>query len=121
MVEQGPASGDRQMRAWRTHQYGQPLEALRLDLVPIPEPGRGGLREGGSVLIHAGAGGSGSAAVQLAVHRGARVFATAGTDAKVKLCDELGAHAAINYSTTDFAEVVLDETGGEGVDIVFDN
>ncbi len=72
-------------------------------------------------LIHAGAGGSGSAAIQLAAHRGAKVFATAGTDAKVALCRDLGADVAINYSTTDFAEVVLAETGNRGVDVVFDN
>jgi NADPH2:quinone reductase len=73
------------------------------------------------VLIHAAAGGSGSAAVQLAAHAGARVFATAGTDDKVQLCRDLGAHVAINYTRDDFATVVLDETGGAGVDVVFDN
>jgi NADPH2:quinone reductase len=219
-----------EMRAWRTHQYGQPLEALKLDVVPVPDPGAGelrikvdaiplnlndleritggnmmvrpelpyspgmevmgtvdacgdgtgewagrrvvsipigayggfaeyaicpvastfempesiplpdaaalffpfhlawlglidraGLQEGETVLIHAAAGGSGSAAVQLAVQRGARVFATAGTDEKVKLCRELGADVAINYNASDFAEIVLTETGGQGVDVVFDN
>jgi NADPH2:quinone reductase len=219
-----------EMRAWRTHAYGQPLEALKLDVVPVPDPGPGELRikvdaiplnlndleritggnmmvrpelpyspgmevmgtvdacgegtgywagrrvvsiptgayggfaeyaicplastfempesiplpdaaalffpfhlawlglidranlqAGETVLIHAAAGGSGSAAVQLAVNRGARVFATAGTDDKVQLCQELGAHVAINYNTGDFAEIVLRETGNQGVDVVFDN
>jgi NADPH2:quinone reductase len=219
-----------EMRAWRTHAYGEPLEALKLDVVPIPQPGpgelrikvdaiplnlndleritggnmmvrpelpyspgmevmgsvdacgegtpqwagrrvvsiptgayggfaeyaicpvastfempesiplpdaaalffpfhlawlglidRAGLQEGETVLIHAAAGGSGSAAVQLAVDRGARVFATAGTDEKVRLCRELGAQVAINYNTNDFAEIVLRETDGQGVDVVFDN
>jgi NADPH2:quinone reductase len=219
-----------EMRAWRTHAYGEPLEALKLDVVPIPEPGpgelrikvdaiplnlndleritggnmmvrpelpyspgmevmgavdacgegtpqwagrrvvsiptgayggfaeyaicpvastfempesiplpdaaalffpfhlawlglidRAGLQEGETVLIHAAAGGSGSAAVQLAVDRGARVFATAGTDEKVRLCHELGAQLAINYNTNDFAEIVLSETDSQGVDVVFDN
>ncbi len=82
---------------------------------------RAGLQAGESVLIHAAAGGSGSAAVQLAVHAGARVFATAGTDDKVKLCRDLGAHIAINYNATDFADVVLAETENTGVDVVFDN
>jgi NADPH:quinone reductase len=218
------------MRAWRTHEYGPPLEALRLDVVPIPEPGpgearvkvqaiplnlndaeritggnmmvrpelpsspgmevmgivdacgpgaehwqglrvvaiprgafggyaeyaicplvsmfempddiplpdaaalyfpyhlawlglfdRADLKSGESVLIHAGAGGSGSAAIQLAVDAGARVFATAGTDDKVQLCRDLGADVAINYEREDFAEVVLAETAGRGVDVVFDN
>ena len=82
---------------------------------------RADLQPGETVLIHAGAGGSGSAAIQLAAHRGARVFATAGTDAKVALCQELGADVAINYTTNDFAEVVLAETANRGVDVVFDN
>jgi NADPH2:quinone reductase len=82
---------------------------------------RADLQAGESVLIHAAAGGSGSAAVQLAKHAGARVFATAGTDEKVQLCRDLGADVAINYNTTDFAEVVLAETGNRGVDVVFDN
>jgi len=218
------------MRAWRTHAYGQPLEALKLDVVPIPDPGPGELRvkvqaiplnlndleritggnmmvrpelpyspgmevmgmvdasgegteqwagrrvvaiptgayggfaeyaicpvpsvfempesiplpdaaalyfpfhlawlglidraelkEGQTVLIHAAAGGSGSAAVQLALDRGARVFTTAGTDEKVRFCQELGAHVAMNYNTSDFAEIVLRETDNQGVDVVFDN
>src|SRR5436190_2447812 len=221
---------DHVMRAWRTHEYGRPTEALRLDMVPIPTPEAGELRvrvqaipfnlndleritggnmmvrpelpyspgmevmgivdgcgdgtehwqgrrvvamakgahggfaeyaicpavsmfempdsiplpgaaalffpfhlawlglfdradlqAGESVLIHAAAGGSGSAAIQLAVNAGARVFATAGTDDKVQLCRDLGAHVAINYSTTDFADVVLAETENKGVDVVFDN
>lgn len=82
---------------------------------------RAALQRGESVLIHAAAGGSGSAAVQLAAHAGARVFATAGTEAKVQLCRELGADVAINYNDADFSEVVLAETGNQGVDVVFDN
>jgi NADPH2:quinone reductase len=218
------------MRAWRTHEYGQPLDVLRLETVPVPEPGpnevrvrvqafplnlndleritggnmmvrpehpyspgmevmgvvdacgegaeewdghrvvampqgayggyaefavcqsvsvfempddiplpdaaalyfpfhlawvglfdRADLRAGESVLVHAAAGGSGSAAVQLAAHAGARVFATAGTDEKVRLCRDLGADVAVNYSRDDFAEIVLAETDGRGVDVVFDN
>lgn len=82
---------------------------------------RADLRGGETVLIHAAAGGSGSAAIQLAVNAGARVFATAGTDEKVQLCRELGADVAINYNAADFSEVVLDETANQGVDVVFDN
>jgi NADPH:quinone reductase len=82
---------------------------------------RAQLRAGESVLIHAAAGGSGSAAIQLAVHAGARVFATAGGSEKVKLCRELGAHVAIDYSEQDFAAIVLAETDNRGVDVVFDN
>ena len=82
---------------------------------------RGSLAPGESVLIHAGAGGSGSAAIQLAKSVGAKVFATAGTDAKVALCRDLGADVAINYQTEDFCEVVLQQTEMTGVDVVFDN
>jgi NADPH2:quinone reductase len=82
---------------------------------------RADLQAGESVLIHAGAGGSGSAAIQLAVHRGARVLATAGSDEKLALCRELGADVAINYATDEFNPIVLEATGGRGVDVVFDN
>lgn len=82
---------------------------------------RGEIQPGESVLIHAAAGGSGSAAIQLAKQAGATVFATAGTDEKVRFCLELGADFAINYSTDSFSEVVLAETGNRGVDVVFDN
>jgi len=218
------------MRAWRVHEYGEPVAALRLDEVPVPEPGpgeilvralavplnlndyervtganmavrvplpyppgmetmgiveacgpgaeallgmrvaattrqavggfaeyvigsaaaafevpesipmpdaaciffpfhlawmglfdRAGLQAGESVLIHAAAGGSGSAAIQLAKHRGAKVFATVGSDAKKQLCLDLGADVVINYTTDDFAAVVLEATANRGVDVVFDN
>jgi NADPH2:quinone reductase len=82
---------------------------------------RAQLQAGESVLVHAAAGGSGSAAVQLAKYAGARVFATAGTDEKIALCRELGADVVINYNDADFAPVVLAETAGRGVDVVFDN
>jgi NADPH2:quinone reductase len=82
---------------------------------------RADLRAGESVLIHAAAGGSGSAAIQLAVNAGARVFATAGSEAKLKLCRELGADIAINYDESDFAQIVMEKTGDRGVDVVFDN
>jgi NADPH2:quinone reductase len=82
---------------------------------------RADLRSGETVLVHAAAGGSGSAAVQLAVNAGARVFATAGSDEKVQLCRDLGADVAINYNSTDFSEIVLSQTANLGVDVVFDN
>ena len=81
---------------------------------------RAGLTADESVLIHAGAGGAGSAAIQLAKHLGARVFATAGTDEKLALCRDLGADVTVNYETADVTEVVLAETGNRGVDVVFD-
>lgn len=82
---------------------------------------RAELKAGESVLIHAAAGGSGSAAIQLAVNAGARVFATAGTEEKLALCRELGAELAINYTTSDFAQIVMEQTENRGVDVVFDN
>lgn len=82
---------------------------------------RADLRAGETVLIHAAAGGSGSAAIQLAVKAGAKVIATAGSDDKLQLCRDLGAALAINYETEDFVPAVLAHTGGRGVDVVFDN
>ncbi len=82
---------------------------------------RAALQAGETVLVHAAAGGSGSAAVQLAAHAGARVLAAAGSADKLALCRELGADVGIDYSAQDVAEVALAETGGRGVDVVFDN
>jgi NADPH2:quinone reductase len=82
---------------------------------------RAELQAGERVLIHAGAGGSGSAAIQIAKHLGARVFATAGGPEKVALCRELGADVAIDYLVDDFGAIVLSETDNRGVDVVFDN
>jgi NADPH:quinone reductase-like Zn-dependent oxidoreductase len=80
---------------------------------------RGRLQAGETVLVHAGAGGVGSAAIQLAVAAGARVLATASA-AKTDLCRQLGADVAIDYRSEDFTAAVLDATGGAGVDVVFD-
>jgi NADPH2:quinone reductase len=74
-----------------------------------------------TVLVHAAAGGAGSAAVQLARARGARVIATAGSPRKLGFASELGADVAIDYRTEDFVERVLDVTGGRGVDVAFDS
>jgi NADPH:quinone reductase len=82
---------------------------------------RGRLSRGESVLIHAAAGGVGSAAVQLARCAGARVLATAGSDEKLALCRDLGADVAINYRKDSFADLVNEATGGRGVDVVFDS
>jgi NADPH2:quinone reductase len=82
---------------------------------------RARLQAGEGVLIHAAAGGSGSAAIQLAKHAGARVFATAGSPEKLALCRALGAEVAIDYTREDFAAVVMEQTQSRGVDVVFDN
>jgi putative PIG3 family NAD(P)H quinone oxidoreductase len=80
----------------------------------------GGLAAGERLLIHAGASGVGTAAIQLARHEKAEVFITAGTDEKVKRCVALGAHAGINYKTEDFAARIDALTSGEGIDAVLD-
>lgn len=83
---------------------------------------RGGLQAGERFLVHGGTSGIGTTAIQLAAARGARVFATAGSDEKCAACLELGAEAAINYREADFvermraeggADLILDMVGGE--------
>lgn len=81
---------------------------------------RGALQSGETVLVHAGAGGVGSAAIQLAVAAGARVIATAGSPEKIATCLALGADVAIDYRADDFVAAVLEATDGRGVDVVFD-
>lgn len=80
----------------------------------------GQLKAGERVLIHGGASGIGTTAIQLAKVFGATVYTTAGTDAKCAACLELGATAAINYRTQDFASEIASLTDGEGVDVVLD-
>lgn len=77
----------------------------------------GALKKGETFLVHGGASGIGTTAIQMAKAQGARVFATAGDDAKTKLCEQLGADRGINYRTEDF-EAVLREAGG--ADVVLD-
>jgi len=81
---------------------------------------RAALRPGETLLVHAGAGGVGSAAIQLGRAAGARVLATAGGADKVALCRELGADVAIDYRTEDFVAVVQEHTDGRGADVVYD-
>ena len=72
------------------------------------------------VLIHGGASGIGTAAIQLCAARGHEVFTTAGTAEKCAVCERLGAQRAINYREEDFVEVVKQATGGSGVDVILD-
>ncbi len=72
-------------------------------------------------LIHAGAGGTGHIAVQLAALRGARVAATVSTEDKVDLVTKLGVERAIRYRSEDFAEVSREWTSGQGLDVALDN
>jgi len=78
---------------------------------------RGGLKAGERFLVHGGTSGIGTTAIQLAHRLGARVFATAGSDAKCAVCRELGAEVAINYREADFVEVV--QAAG-GADLILD-
>lgn len=79
------------------------------------------LRPGETVLVHAGAGGVGSAAIQLAKAAGARVVATAGGADKAELCRTLGADHVVDYRSEDFVDVVNDVTDGAGADVVYDS
>lgn len=82
----------------------------------------GRLRPGETVLIHAAAGGYGSAAVQLCRHYGAgTIIATAGSDEKLRRVKELGADVVVNYQTDDFVRVVSEVTHGRGVDLVLES
>lgn len=82
---------------------------------------RAQLKAGETLLVHAGAGGVGSAAIQLGKAAGARVIATAGGAEKVKVCEELGADVAIDYLADDFVAVVKDVTAGRGADVIYDS
>lgn len=82
---------------------------------------RGGLKAGETFLVHGGTSGIGTTAIQLAHRFGARVFATAGSDEKCRICENLGAERAINYRDDDFvtvlrkagrADLILDMVGG---------
>lgn len=79
----------------------------------------GDLTAGQAVLVHAGASGVGIAGIQLAREAGARVVATAGTDAKVAAVQALGA-VGVNYRTQDFTAIVAERTDGKGVNVILD-
>jgi NADPH2:quinone reductase len=81
---------------------------------------RAQLQPGETLLVHAGAGGVGSAAIQLGLAAEATVIATAGGPEKVAVCQELGAHHAIDYNTEDFVERVQELTNGRGADVIYD-
>ena len=81
--------------------------------------GQGGLRPGGTALVHAGASGVGTAAIQIVAATGAEVIVTTST-AKVAACVELGAHRVVDYTAEDFVDAVRAHTGGRGADVVLD-
>jgi NADPH:quinone reductase-like Zn-dependent oxidoreductase len=82
---------------------------------------RGGLQAGHTVLIQAAGSGIGSAALQVARLAGATIFATASSEQKLQRAKALGAHHLINYSEENFAERVLELTGGKGVDVIMEH
>ena len=81
---------------------------------------RGRLAAGDTFLVHGGASGIGTTAIQMARAFGARVFTTVGSAAKAAACERLGAERAINYHVEEFVEVVRALTAGRGVDVVLD-
>ncbi len=81
---------------------------------------RGQLKEGETFLVHGGTSGIGTTAIQLAKSRGAKVIATAGSEAKCAACLELGADFAINYKEEVFEERTKDITEGKGIDVILD-
>jgi len=80
----------------------------------------GRLQPGESLLVHGGASGISTTAIQLAVAQGARVLCTVGNDSKMLACKNLGAMAVFNYKTDDFAACVQEVTAGQGVNVILD-
>jgi putative PIG3 family NAD(P)H quinone oxidoreductase len=78
------------------------------------------LAPGETLLVHGGASGIGTMAIQLGRAHGARVACTAGSAEKLRRCRELGAELAIDYTSEDFVAAVRDFTGGRGVDVILD-
>ncbi|WP_426670921.1 NAD(P)H-quinone oxidoreductase [Mucilaginibacter sp. McL0603] len=81
---------------------------------------RAKLQPGESLLIHGGSSGIGVAAIQMASSLGSTVYVTAGSDAKCKFCEDLGATKAINYKTGNFTEVIQHLTDSKGVNVILD-
>lgn len=80
-----------------------------------------GLRPGETLLVHGGAGGIGTMAIQLGKALGATVITTAGSTEKLELCRSLGADVAVSYREQDFVEEVKAATDGRGADVILDN
>jgi NADPH2:quinone reductase len=81
---------------------------------------RAGLSDSETLLVQGGTSGIGVTAIQMATALGHRVFATAGSDAKCRACEALGAERGINYRSEDFVEVIKAATGGKGADVILD-
>lgn len=81
---------------------------------------RGRLQKGEWLLVHAGAGGVGSAAIQIGKALGAHIIATAGSEEKLAVCKELGGDQTVNYREEGWHEKVKEITGGHGADVIYD-
>ena len=81
---------------------------------------RGKLKKGETLLVHGAAGGVGLAAVEIGKAMGARVIASASTDEKCQVANELGADDTINYSNGEFKDIVKSMTDGKGADVIYD-
>lgn len=137
----GPALGDRVCALVQGGGYAEYCTAASTLCLPVPRGwsdveaaslpeamftvwtnvfDRGRLSADETLLVQGGTSGIGVTAVQLARALGHTVFATAGSDAKARACEALGAARGINYRTEDFAAVVRAATGGRGVDVILD-
>jgi NADPH2:quinone reductase len=81
---------------------------------------RAGLKQAEYLLVHGGAGGVGTAAIQIGKALGARVIATAGTSEKLEICRQCGAEYLINYRNENFIDKVKEFTEGKGADVIYD-
>jgi putative PIG3 family NAD(P)H quinone oxidoreductase len=121
--------------------YAEQVAVPAVQVLPVPEPVTvaeaaalpevactvyanvfiaAGLKPGETILVHGGASGIGTMAIQLARARGARVACTAGSPAKLERCRDLGAELAVNYNTEDFPAAIADFTDGRGADVILD-
>ncbi|TXL73405.1 NAD(P)H-quinone oxidoreductase [Vineibacter terrae] len=115
--------------AHASHTLPQPKGLSAVEAASMPETvmtvwtnvfDAGRLQAGETLLVHGGASGIGTTAIQMARALGARVFATAGSVEKCATCEKLGADRAINYRTQDFVAAVNAFTDGHGVDVILD-
>jgi NADPH2:quinone reductase len=115
--------------AHETHAIAVPTALSMVEAAGIPETfftvwhnvfERGALKPGETLLVHGGASGIGTTAIQLAKAFGARVLTTAGSAEKCEACRKLGADVAINYRSEDFVAVTKEATGGRGAELILD-
>jgi len=134
-------AGDRVVAGVKTGGYAQEVVATESNVFRLPDAvdfdaavqfptiyataygalkWKAAIQPGEVLLVHGAAGGSGLAAVEIGKLLGARVIATAGSDAKTHAVKQHGADLALNYRRVDFREAVLQATGGRGADVIFD-